>query len=68
MRKESQKDKILKWLNKGFKLTALTALNRFGCKSLRACIWDLRKEGWHIQDKRIKVPSGKWVKQYWMKK
>ena len=68
MRTESQKNKILKWLNKGFKITALTAFNRFGCMRLGARIWELRKEGKPIKDNLIKTDSGKWVKQYWLAK
>ena len=65
---ESQKKKILRWMRRGHRITALQALNRFDCLSLRARISEIIKEGQNIDKKMIQLPSGKWVKQYWIRR
>lgn len=51
----SQCDKILAWLKAGKTLTALGALDEFGCNRLAARIADLRKAGHGIESKTITV-------------
>lgn len=51
----SQCDKILTWLKGGNALTALDALDKFGCNRLAARIADLRKTGHTISATRIVV-------------
>lgn len=63
---ESQEGRILKYLREGNKITALEALDKFQCMRLGAVIFNLKKRKFKIEDKMIKVPSGKRVKQYWM--
>ncbi|MNF74090.1 hypothetical protein D3C87_1058340 [compost metagenome] len=51
----SQCDKILSWLKAGNPLTAIGALDKFGCNRLAARIADLRKVGHEISSTRIVV-------------
>lgn len=60
----TQKNKILKWLLRGRKLTPLAALEKFQCLCLSSRIRDLRKEGHDIKTRMIKTATGKWVAEY----
>lgn len=51
----SQCDKILAWLKAGNPLTAIGALDKFGCNRLAARIADLRKNGHEISTTTINV-------------
>lgn len=51
----SQCDKILSWLKAGNSLTAIGALDKFGCNRLAARIADLRGAGHAINSTRIVV-------------
>lgn len=48
MKTKSQTDQILSHLKRGWKLTALDALKRYGCFRLAARINELRAAGWPI--------------------
>lgn len=48
MKKESQKQRILSHLQSGCSITALEALDLFGCFRLAARIGELRKMGYQI--------------------
>jgi len=61
----SHKQLILQHMQKGRKITALEALSLFGCFRLGARIWDLRHDGYNVQQKLIDV-NGKTVAQYWL--
>lgn len=61
-----QRDLILTALQAGYRLTPLTALRRFGCMRLGARVYDLKKRGYEINKRLIKVPSGAHVAEYWM--
>ena len=63
---ESQCQQIKAWLEQGNKLTALDALNLFGCMRLASRIHDLIERGIAIHKERIQVQSGKYVTQYSM--
>lgn len=66
---DSQKQQILNDLLTGVRLTAIDALNRYGCNRLAARISDLHKDGFNIQRKMIEVETrnGKTkVAQYWI--
>ena len=65
---ESQKDQIFKYLFSGKKLTALEALNLFGCWSLAQRIFNLKSEGVDIITERIKTSTGKFIAQYSIQK
>lgn len=64
---QSQNKRLLDFFEAGGKITQLEALNRFGCCRLSARIYDLRDRGHKIESEFITVPSGKRVKQYFMK-
>lgn len=49
----SQCDRIANHLKAGRAITALEALERFGCMRLAARIADLRERGWEIVSERI---------------
>lgn len=51
----SQCDKILAWLKEGNALTALDALDKFGCNRLAARIADLRRAEHNITSTTIVV-------------
>lgn len=63
---QSQNARILKHLQSGGKVTALSALDDFQCMRLSARIKDLRDRGYAITDEFITVSSGKRVKQYFI--
>lgn len=68
-RMESQKTKILAYLQGGGKLTHKDAESLFGCTRLAARIGDLRKDGYPIRSKMVKVPTSDGyatVSEYWM--
>lgn len=53
----SQDRQVLATLRQGRTLTALGALQQFGCLRLAACIHRLRQQGWPIEGHRIEVPA-----------
>lgn len=60
----AQSQEILLALQSGEKLTPLDALNRFNCLRLGARIYDLRKQGFSIKSRSIRIHSGKRVSEY----
>lgn len=66
MKTETQCKKIAAHLEGGNTITALEALNLFGCFRLASRIHDLRVQGYDIIVDRIKTNSGKYVAQYKM--
>ena len=60
----SQKAEILATLKEGERLTALDALERFGCFRLAARIHELKQEGWNIVPEDVTLPNGKVVAAY----
>lgn len=69
MAEKSQKDAILEYLEEGNSITQLDALTLFGCSRLAARICDLRKDGWAIRSKMVKVQTRDGyaiVSEYWM--
>jgi hypothetical protein len=63
-RRPTQAGKILAYLQAGHALTALDALQHFGCFRLAARIHELRRDGWGIQERTVETPSGKRVAEY----
>ena len=61
---DSQNAKILNWLENGNKITALEALQLFGCFRLASRVHDLRERGHNIHKEMIIQPNGKRVAQY----
>ena len=47
-------------------ITPIDALSLYGCFRLGARIYDLRKDGHHIEKRPYKTPTGKTVAQYFI--
>jgi hypothetical protein len=60
----SQTDMVLLYLQQGYPLTPLEALQKFGCLRLSGRIYDLRKMGYDIWEELIETPGGKHVAEY----
>lgn len=66
-RKVTQNNMILKDMLDGKVITGIDALNNYGCFRLPARISDIKKKGFVVKSKFIKVgASAKRVKAYWM--
>lgn len=70
MKPESHEIQILRDLQSGVRITAIDALNRYGCARLASRISQLRKDGFNIQREMVDVPTrngrGAKVAQYFM--
>lgn len=64
--KETQTEAILADMRQGMSVTALDALNRYGCFRLAARINDIRKLGHVVHVETVEVAGGKRVARYWM--
>lgn len=60
----SQNVMILQYLQEGNAITALEALEMFGCLRLPSRIHDLKRRGINIISKTVKLANGKHVSQY----
>jgi len=60
----TQANQILGYLRGGHRVTAIDALNLFGCFRLAARVCELRKAGWPITERKIKTTTGKRVAEY----
>lgn len=58
---------ISNYLKSGNSLTALEALNMFGCMNLKGRIWDI-KQFMPVEKKMIMLESGKRVARYYVPK
>ncbi len=67
MKTQSQTQMILQDLLTGCRITAIEALERYGCFRLSARINELIRDGFNIEGDMIETPSGKKVKQYYLK-
>lgn len=64
--KESQKKMIWSALKAGDTLTAIDALERFGCFKLATRVSELKREGYPIAVKMIRTDTGKRIASYTM--
>ena len=62
----SQAGLILKHLQSGATLTALDALDLFGCNRLAARVADLKGKGHNVKSRWFVTPSGKRVSEYYL--
>ena len=62
--KPTQAGRILAHLRAGNRLTALEALDAFGCFRLAARIHELRRDGWQIEERTVETRGGKRVAEY----
>lgn len=60
----TQVEHILQHLQSGKPITALEALNLYGCFRLTSRIWDIKQRGVNVYKRYIKTSSGKSVAQY----
>jgi hypothetical protein len=61
----SQASEIKEYLKQGYRITAIDALQTFGCFRLAARIKDLKDEGMEIDKVMVKTASGARVAQYY---
>lgn len=61
---KSQCDMILAYLQKGYSITQMDALNMFNCFRLASRIHDLRDRGYKINACKVTTASGKRVCEY----
>jgi hypothetical protein len=64
MKTSSQIYGILQWLKSGKTITALEALEIFGCMNLKGRIWDIKQCGYNPTKKMVKTESGKHIAKY----
>ena len=64
-RRPTQAGRILAHLRAGNRLTALEALEKFGCFRLAARVHELRREGHDIQERTVETRGGKRVAEYY---
>lgn len=62
----SQTTQIQRHLEKGKSLTAIQALNKYGCFRLAARIADLRNDGMNIKTTIVKLKNNKQIASYSM--
>ena len=63
----SHEIQILGHMKQHGSITALQALNQYGCMRLAARCYDLRNKGHKIETQKWKTRSGKWVARYWLR-
>lgn len=63
-RRPTQAGRILAHLRAGNRLTALEALEKFGCFRLAARVHELRRDGWQIEERTVETRGGKRVAEY----
>lgn len=63
----TQRVELLKVLKSGRAITPLEALRSLGIGRLAARVWDLKREGWQIEQRMVTVGDGARVAQYWLK-
>ena len=68
MPKPTQADRILRCLEAGHRITALGAFMMFGCNRLAARVYDLRRAGHDIRERRVKTGGGAYVSEYYLVK
>ena len=56
MKKKTQKERVLKFMEEGNSITPIEALERFGCFRLAHIIWEIRKDR-HVYTRMIKHPK-----------
>ena len=63
-KRPTQAWRILRFLQDGQRLTAIDALELFGCFRLAARVHELRQEGWKISERTVETASGKRIAEY----
>ena len=55
----SQKKHILRYLECGYSISGISALDKFGCYRLSSVIFNLRSQGVNIKTRMVKNKNGK---------
>ena len=63
----SQEDEILNYLQQGYSITPIQALEKFGCFRLSGRIFSLKKQGYNISSELVKDNNGKRFSKYTLK-
>jgi hypothetical protein len=63
---QSQAGLILRHLQSGATLTALDALDLFGCNRLAARVADLKGKGYNVKSRWLTLANGKRVSEYYL--
>ena len=63
-KRPTQAGRILAYLRAGHRITALDALELFGCFRLAARIHELRRDNWQIIERTVETASGKRIAEY----
>jgi len=63
---ESQKKRILAYMQAGNRITPIEALEKFRSFRLGARIADIKDMGYDVKSEFVTTPSGKRVKAYWL--
>jgi hypothetical protein len=63
---QSQAGLILRHLQSGGTLTAMDALDLFGCNRLAARVADLKGKGYNVKSRWLTLPNGKRVSEYYL--
>jgi Helix-turn-helix domain/Rap1a immunity proteins len=66
VRSLSQEKQLLAHLKRGKSISALNALNLYGCLRLAARVHRLREAGHKIKSEAVKLPSGKRIAMYYL--
>jgi len=61
-----QNQEIINYLKNGYSLTALEALEKFGCFRLASRVCEIKKLGHKIKTKSVKLNSGKRIALYYI--
>jgi|TARA_R110002012_G_scaffold18907_2_gene68951 hypothetical protein len=61
----TQTNQIKEYLNKGYRLTALDALDKFKCFRLASRISELKQEGYTVDKVMIETESGARIAEYY---
>ena len=64
--RESQVKKILAWMQNGKSITAIEALNMFGCFRLSARINNIKDMGLSVQKDMVETDNGKRIARYYL--
>lgn len=63
---KNQTEAVLDWLKHQGPLTPLDALKHLGVGALSQRIGDLKRQGVHIESRRVNVAPRKWVSRYFL--
>lgn len=63
---DTQHYALLMAMQRGERLTVASALSAYGVYALSQRVGELKRMGWPIQSRRVTVPSGACIAEYWL--